>query len=124
MNTYWTEVDYLSFLIFRKIFFKCIKNDHQAFEEHLFVHLSIIIVLHCITSFDNETKHLNIILKQIVGKYRAATDIYIILCKSLLYCYKHFIDLHYKQSEFIILCPDKYQHQIAYFCLFWASEYS
>ncbi len=42
----------------------------QAFEEHLFINLSIIIVLHCIMlwtqqlklqSFEHKTMHLNII---------------------------------------------------------------
>ncbi len=35
-------------------------------------------------------------------RYRATADILIILCQYLLYCYKHLIDLHYKQQNFII----------------------
>ncbi len=52
--------------------------------------LSVIIVLHCVStfnkklqSFNHKTKHLNIILLSywdITGRYRATTDIYI-LCK-------------------------------------------
>ncbi len=61
---------------------------HQAFEEHLFVHLSVII--YCIACFAhhkknyraiyNKTKHLNIIMT-----YFWVSVVYI--C-SLLYCYK------------------------------------
>jgi len=42
MNTYWTEAGSLDYHL---------KYDHQAFEEGLLVHLSIIIVLHCIIRF-------------------------------------------------------------------------
>ncbi len=31
------------------------------------------------------------------------TDIYIILCQYLLYCYKDLIDLHHKHQNFIII---------------------
>ncbi len=30
------------------------------------------------------------------------TDIYIILCQYLMYCYKDLIDLHYKHQNFIM----------------------
>ncbi len=48
------------------------------------------------------SKQLYSIKQEIVSKYRATTDIYIILCKYLLYCYKDLIDLHDKHQNFII----------------------
>ncbi len=86
-------LDYLLHL-FKKIMLKCTKYQiQQAFEGCLFVHLStIIIVLHCIIyfapqlklqDFDNETKHLNIILlRHIIGRYSVITGIICILYKK------------------------------------------
>ncbi len=88
-------------------------------EERLFLHLSISIGLHCIMfgSFKYFTK-------TYYWRYRVTTDIYIFLCKYLLYCYKDITDLHYKHQNFITFCPNKYQHlhQITYFCSIWVSE--
>ncbi len=46
------------------------------------------------------------------------TDVYIILGKHLLCCYKDLIDLHYMYQNLIISCLNKYEdlHQISYFC--------
>ncbi len=52
MNTYWTEITYIYLFIhtsFKQMNVKCylsIKYDHQAFEEHLFADLSILIIVH------------------------------------------------------------------------------
>ncbi len=52
MNTYWTEaaelylITQISFFFEKSVSLKC--DHHQAFEECLFVHVSIIIGLHCI----------------------------------------------------------------------------
>ncbi len=80
-----TGLKQLGFTWFQMSCFR--KISESGFVEHLFVHLSIIIVLHYI--FDHQTKHLNIIL------LRHCDDIYIILCKYLLFCYKELTDLHY-----------------------------
>jgi len=84
---------------------------HQAFKEHVFVYLSItIIILNCTIYFALtkiiykaliiKNKHLNVfLLRLIIGRYRVASDIYILYAfyaSSLLYCYKNLIDLHYK----------------------------
>ncbi len=61
-------------------------------EQHLFVHLSIIIGLNCIICLD----HSNLIFLTYYWSYRVMTDIYIISCKYLLYPYTDLIDLHYK----------------------------
>ncbi len=52
MNTCCTDAAEL-YLIIQIFFFKSVslKYDNQAFEERLFVHLSIIIVLHYIACF-------------------------------------------------------------------------
>ncbi len=70
--------------------------NHQAFEECLFVHLSIItIALYILKlqSFDHETKHLITFYYDVTGMYRVTCYICIILCKYLLYCYKYLTDL-------------------------------
>ncbi len=89
---------------------KSFKYDHQAFEEHVSVHLSIIIVLHCIMFWS--------ILQRHYWRFRA-TDIYNFICGtvtkiSLVYITKH--------HNFITFCSHRYQHlhQIAYFCSVWA----
>ncbi len=47
------------------------------------VYLSIIIVLHTVQDFDNETKHLNIILlRHIIGRCSVITGIICILYKK------------------------------------------
>ncbi len=63
----------------------------QAFDERLLVHLSIIIVLHCI---DHKAfKHLNIIWHRYIVV--VTTDIYIVLCKQSVMKASH-----YKLPEF------------------------
>lgn len=61
----------------------------------LFVHLSVLIVLHCITCFNHKTQHLNIILlRHIIGRYRMTADIYMLfLIGTLLHCNKDLINL-------------------------------
>ncbi len=50
--------------------------------------------------FDHKTKLLDIILlRHISGRYRVTTDIYAFYV-LYVFCYKGFIDLHYKLSEF------------------------
>ncbi len=48
--TYWNESTKVCLIIHAYVFFllKCIKYDPSAFEVRLFVHVSIIIVFHCI----------------------------------------------------------------------------
>lgn len=51
----------------------------QGFKEYVYVHISIIIVLHYIIlyAFVHKTKHLNIILlRYIIGRYRVATGMH------------------------------------------------
>ncbi len=46
------------------------------------------------------------------------TDIFIIVCKYLLYCYKDLIDINYKRSEFnLTYWSYKYQHLQNFVCL-------
>ncbi len=51
-------------------------------------------------------------------RYRVTTDIYIILCKYLSYCYKDLIDLHYKLSECHSFLAKWTFEQIGYFAQF------
>ncbi len=55
----WALLDYPDIIFFEKSV--SLKYDDQVFEERLFVHLSIIIVLHYIACFFHQAKHLNII---------------------------------------------------------------
>ncbi len=126
--------------------FKCIKSDHQPFEEHLFPEALLSLFpsggmiftipktsqissfeehllslnYHGIKlqSIDHQTKHLNIILlRHFIGWYRVVTDIYIILC----FCYKDHWFTSYQ--DFILLFDhinisicDFFFHN-SYFCL-------
>jgi len=47
MNSYWTEATLHPFFFFVKMMCMSIKYDHQAFEEGLFVHLSILHFENC-----------------------------------------------------------------------------
>jgi len=71
MNTDCTEATLLDYL-----YIKSVSNMiHQAFEEGLFAHLSMIICFK--TSFIPKTKHSNIIpLREIIGRYKETIDIY------------------------------------------------
>ncbi len=80
---------------------------HQAFVEHWFVHLSVIIVLQCnicfeIQSFGHKTKHLNINLHR--HYFEIQSDIWylyhVLLVSTLLYCYK---DLNFTSYQNLIL---------------------
>ncbi len=68
------------YIFFQKNHVKMYQIDASGFCGALFVYLSIIIVLHCVQSklqsFDNKTKHLNIISLRHIGRYRMTTDIY------------------------------------------------
>ncbi len=83
-----------------------IKCDHQTFEEHLFVHRSIIIVLHCIICLETlerwSSKLLNIILRHYWEIWSENWYLYAFYVSSLLHCYKDLIDLHYNLN-FILL---------------------
>jgi len=83
MNTYWTV-----YLIIHTSFF-LIKIISQS-------------SLCCIPLYVLKTKYFKFILqsRHIIVRYRVKSDIYMILCKYLLYCYKDLIDLQYKLSEF------------------------
>jgi len=63
----------------------------QAFDECVFVHLSLCVL--CFEqSVDHKTKHLNIIFVKTQKKSDSM--------KVLLYCYTDLNNLHYKLSEF------------------------
>ncbi len=111
MNTYWTEAAQLYLILHQSCF--SLKSDHQdllrsftftvpqrrndlhltSSEEPLFLHLSICIALYVWIIYISS--YWDILL-------RVTTDMYIILCQYLLYCYKDLIDLHYKHQNLII----------------------
>ncbi len=72
-------------------------HDHLAFEECLFVHVSVIIVFALHYMFIN---YRALIIKESI--YISLGEIYIVITDiyNLLYCYKDLIDLYYKLSEF------------------------
>lgn len=60
--------------------FKLIKYDHQAFEEYLSSSLNY----HCIIWFNHKTRHLNILLRNIIGDIKCKLIFYVRNLKDLL----------------------------------------
>ncbi len=111
--------DLLRSVCFQKLYFHCSSAEEWS-SSHIFwgAFISSSLNQHCIAlhyMFGSFQSHLT---KTNYWRKRVMTDIYIILCQYLLYCYIDCINLHYKHQNYITFCPYKYQHlhQIAYFC--------